>query len=180
MEFKKKKIFVDLLKVVNKPKTFVISYLVGGSYIQKTIDEVNMFLKSVEGLKMHLNTVYVFGGKENPNLTAKSNVKETKLQLFDCICPNTQAENGMKEKELNGDPIQLMMYYIYYSNTCCCQNITVSGNKIKIKSAQKLKDPKQNLITKFTKQLDKLQEKDSKAPKNIYYVWQGLKVGFEL
>lgn len=33
MEFKKKKIFVDLLKVVNKPKTFVISYLVGASYI---------------------------------------------------------------------------------------------------------------------------------------------------
>ncbi len=86
MEFKKKKIFVDLLKVVNKPKTFVISYLVGGSYIQKTIDEVNMFLKSVEGVKMHLNTVYVFGGKENPNLTTKSNVKETKLQLFECIC----------------------------------------------------------------------------------------------
>ena len=43
-------------------------------------------LKSVEGVKMHLNTVYVFGGKENPNLTTKSNVKETKLQLFECIC----------------------------------------------------------------------------------------------
>lgn len=119
MEFKKKKIFVDLLKVVNKPKTFVISYLVGASYIQKTIDEVNMFLKGVEGLKMSLETVYVFGGKDGLKLTTKGDVKEVKLQLFDCICPKIAEENKMKEKELNGDSIQLMMYYMYYSNICC-------------------------------------------------------------
>lgn len=29
MEFKKKKVFIDLKKVVNKPKSFIISYLVG-------------------------------------------------------------------------------------------------------------------------------------------------------
>ena len=79
MEFKKKKIFVDLLKVVNKPKTFIISYLVGGSYIQKTIDDVNMFLNSIEGLKTSLDTVYIFGGKDGLDLTTKGNVKQTKL-----------------------------------------------------------------------------------------------------
>ena len=134
MEFKKKKIFVDLKRVVNKPKTFVISYLVGGAFVQKTIDEVNTFLKGVEDLKMTLNTVYVFGGKEGQNLTTKSNLKQVKLSLFDCICPKQDESNKLKEKELAGDPIQLMMYYIYYSNTCCCQNISISGNKIKVKS----------------------------------------------
>ena len=105
MEFKKKKIFIDLLRVINKSKTFVVSYLVGGSYIQKTIDEVNMFLKGVEGLKMSLDTVYIFGGKEGLKLTTKSDIKQVKLQLFDCICPKIQDADKMKEKELNGDPI---------------------------------------------------------------------------
>lgn len=78
-----------------------------------------MFLKGVEGLKMSLETVYVFGGKDGLKLTTKGDVKEVKLQLFDCICPKIAEENKMKEKELNGDSIQLMMYYMYYSNICC-------------------------------------------------------------
>ena len=69
---------------------------------------------------MTLNTVYVFGGKEGQNLTTKSNLKQVKLSLFNCICPKQDESNKLKEKELAGDPIQLMMYYIYYSNTCCC------------------------------------------------------------
>ena len=101
-----------------------------------------MFLKSVEDLKMTLNIVYIFGGKEGLKLTTKSDIKQVKLQLFDCICPKIADADKMKEKELNGDPTQLMMYYIYYSNICCCQNISISGNKIKVKSPQKIKDPK--------------------------------------
>jgi hypothetical protein len=34
-----------------------------------------MFLKSVEDLKMTLNTVYIFGGKEGLKLTTKSDIK---------------------------------------------------------------------------------------------------------
>ena len=38
-----------------------------------------MFLKGVEGLKMSLETVYVFGGKDGLKLTTKGDVKEVKL-----------------------------------------------------------------------------------------------------
>ena len=75
MEFKKKKVFVDLKKVVNKPKSFIISYLVGQAYIQKTIDEIMTFIKGVENFKMNVDVVYVFGGKDGLELTTKNEVK---------------------------------------------------------------------------------------------------------
>lgn len=45
------------------------------------------FIKNVDGLKMNVETVYVFGGKDGLDLTTKNDVKEVKLTLFDCICP---------------------------------------------------------------------------------------------
>lgn len=45
------------------------------------------FIKNVDGLKMNVETVYVFGGKDGLDLTTKNDVKEVKLTLFECICP---------------------------------------------------------------------------------------------
>ena len=66
-----------------------------------------------------------------------------------------------------------MMYYMYYKDSHYCE---ITGNKIKVYPQRdnegkyiKTKDPKQALLTKYTKQIDKLGNTDKGTDK--YYKW---------
>ena len=107
--------------------------------------------------------MYIIGGKPK-DFTVKAKDRLPTIKICEeCCCECGRYINDLKKdekvekfiKEFTGDKQQLMMYYMYYKDSHYCE---ITGNKIKVYPQRdnegkyiKTKDPKQALLTKYTK-----------------------------